>query len=64
MAISAQPKSLKVVLKLAEGQQIISGCNLNATDEQLYQLGGAVAGLTLQNCDAITKVEETTLIEI
>lgn len=63
MAITAHPKSVKVVLKLAEGQQVITGCSLSATNEQLYKLGLAVSKLELQRCDAITKVVETTLIE-
>ena len=63
MAITAHPKSMKVVLKLAEGQQIISGCKIDATNEQLYALGKAVGSLEAQRVDVITKVLETTLIE-
>lgn len=60
--ITSALKSMKVVLKLAEGSQTIAGCNPSATDEQLYQLGTAVGKLEAQNVDAITKVVETALI--
>ena len=60
--VSATLKGTKVVLKLAEGSQTISGCNPTATDEQLYALGDAVSKLEAQSVDAVTKVVESTLI--
>ena len=60
--VKAELKSTKVVLKLAEGSQTISGCNASATDEQLYALGNAVGKLEAQRVDTITKVTENTLI--
>ena len=55
-------KGTKVVLKLAEGSQTISNCNIEATDEELYKLGSAVSKLEAQRVDEITKVVESTLI--
>lgn len=60
--VTSSLKSTKVVLKLAEGSQSITGCNQAATDEQLYALGLAVGKLEAQSVDAITKVVESTLI--
>ena len=60
--VSTEIKGVKVVLKLAEGSQTISNCNVEATNEKLYALATAVGKLEAQRVDAITKVEETTLI--
>ncbi len=60
--VSTAIKGVKVVLKLAEGSQTISNCNVEATNENLYALATAVGKLEAQRVDAITKVEETTLI--
>ena len=58
----AVKKDVKVVLKLAEGSQTISECNMEATDEQLFNLGSAVAKLTKEELETISKVEETLLL--
>ncbi len=63
MAVTADLKDVKVVLKLAEGSQSITKCNKQATDEGLYAMGKAVATLESQPLEAITKVVESTLIE-
>lgn len=55
-------KGTKVVLKLAEGSQTISGCKLTATDTELYALGSAVSKLEAERVDQMTKVVESTLI--
>ena len=60
--VTAELKSTKVVLKLAEGSQTISGCNQAATDDQLYALAKAVSKLEAQSVDTVTKVTETTLV--
>lgn len=61
--VTAALKSVKVVLKLAEGSQTISGCNAQATDEQLFALGNAVSKLEAQSVNAVTKVVESTLVQ-
>ncbi|MBE6023244.1 MAG: hypothetical protein E7231_08435 [Cellulosilyticum sp.] len=61
--VTAALKSTKVVLKLAEGSQTISGCNTVATDENLFALGQAVSKLEAQDVEAVTKVVESTLIQ-
>lgn len=55
-------KGVKIVLKLEEGSQTISGCNTEATDEQLYALGDAVSKLEAKGVEAISKIVESTLI--
>lgn len=60
--VQAALKSTKVVLKLAKGSQTISDCNKDATDEQLYALGSAVASLEAESLETMTKVVESTLI--
>lgn len=54
-------KNTKVVLKLAKGSQTISGCSHTATDDGLYDLAMAVAGLESEELDSVTKVVESTL---
>ena len=61
MALAVK-KGVKVVLKLTEGSQTISDCNMSATDDQLFALGTAVSKLEKEEVESITKVEETTLI--
>lgn len=60
--VSAALKGVKVVLKLTEGSQTISDCNAQATDEQLYTLGNAVAKLEAEDVQAISKVTESVLV--
>lgn len=60
--VTSAVKSMKVVLKLAEGSQTITNCSAAASDEALYTLGNAVGKLEAKRVDAITKVVETTLI--
>lgn len=59
--IEASIKSTKVVLKLAKGSQTISNCKKDATDEQLFALGNAVAALEAEEVDYMTKVVESKL---
>lgn len=59
--VSAIIKNTKVVLKLAKGSQTISNCKKDATDEQLFALGRAVASLEAEELDSMTKVVESTL---
>ena len=61
MALAVK-KGVKVVLKLVDGSQTISDCNMGATDDQLFALGSAVSKLVKEEVETITKVEETTLI--
>ena len=61
MALAVK-KGVKVVLKLVDGSQTISECNMSATDDQLLALGSAVSKLVKEEVETITKVEETTLI--
>ncbi|QEH67676.1 hypothetical protein QTL86_16650 [Cellulosilyticum sp. ST5] len=63
MAITADVKNVKVVLNLAKGSQTISDCSKTATAEGLYSVGTAVAALLQEELEAVTKVEETSLIE-
>lgn len=63
MAITADVKNVKVVLKLAKGSQTVSDCSKTATAEGLYEVSRAVAILLQEELEAVTKVEETTLIE-
>lgn len=60
--VLAEIKNTKVVLKLAKGSQTISGCKQDATDDQLYALGSAVASLEAEDLEDMTKVVESTLI--
>ena len=61
MALAVK-KGVKVVLKLADGSQTISDCNMSATDDELFALGTAVSKLVKEEVETITKVEETALI--
>ena len=63
MAITADIKNVKVVLKLTEGSQTISNCSKEATSEGLYSVGTAVAGMLSEELEEVVKVVETTLIE-
>lgn len=63
MAITTSVKNVKVVLKLEEGSQTISGCSKEAANEGLYSMAVAVSGLLNQETEGITKVEEVILIE-
>ena len=63
MAITADVKNVKVVLKLAKGSQTVSDCSKTATAQGLYSVGTAVATLLQEELEEVTKVEETTLIE-
>ena len=63
MAITADVKNVKVSLKLAKGSQTISDCNKTASVDGLYAVAIAVAGLLNEELAAVTKVEETSLIE-
>lgn len=62
MAVTAAIKSVKVRLVLSEGTQTISGCNTEATNENLYALGNAVAKTEKYGLEGIIKVKESTLI--
>lgn len=55
-------KGIKVVLKLTEGSQTITGCNQSATDDQLYTLGSAVAKLEAHDLEGMSKIEESILM--
>ena len=61
--IVANLKNTKVVLKLAKGSQTISNCNADATDDQLYALGKAVASLESEDLEEVKKVVESTLVQ-
>ena len=63
MAITADVKNVKVSLKLAKGSQTISDFSKAASFEGLYGVAMAVAGLLNEELEAVTKVEETSLIE-
>ena len=63
MAITADVKNVKVVLKLAKGSQTVSDCSKTATAQGLYSVSTAVATLLQEELEEVTKVEETTLIE-
>ncbi|PHV70188.1 hypothetical protein CS063_11970 [Sporanaerobium hydrogeniformans] len=63
MAVAADVKGVKVVLKLAKGTQTISNCQKTADDEALFTLGHAVGGLTQEGVETVSKVVESTLIE-
>ena len=62
MAVTAATKSVKLRLVLAEGTQTISGCSVEATNDNLFSLGNAVSKLEAQAVDSIVKVKESTLI--
>ena len=62
MAVTAATKSVKLRLVLAEGTQTIAGCNVSATNENLFSLGNAVSKIEAQAVDSIIKVKESTLI--
>lgn len=62
MAVEAQVKSAKVVLKLEKGSQTISNCKKTASDDALYTLAEAVAALEDRVAVGVTKVVETTLV--
>ncbi|MDF2878683.1 MAG: hypothetical protein K0S30_1779 [Clostridia bacterium] len=62
MAVTAEVKGVKVVLKLAKGSQTISNCSQSASDEALYEIGEAVASLQEEEVTNLSKVVETILI--
>jgi hypothetical protein len=62
MAVTAEVKGVKVVLKLAKGSQTISNCSQGASDEALYEIGDAVASLQEEEVTNLSKVVETILI--
>lgn len=62
MAVSADVKGVKVVLKLEKGSQTISDCSKTATDEKLFEIGDAVATLQQEPVTGIVKVVESTLL--
>ena len=62
MAVTAATKSVKLRLVLAEGTQTISGCYVEATNDNLFSLGNAVSKLEAQAVDSIVKVKESTLV--
>lgn len=61
MAVTEKLKGVKVVLDLAKGSQTISNCKGDATADELYTLGTAVASLQNEALDQIVKVQETIL---
>ena len=63
MAVTALLDEVKVSLKFVKGSQTLAHCNKEATDENLYALGQAVASLNRESLSEITKVVETTLLE-
>jgi hypothetical protein len=63
MAVTAEVKGVKLVLKLEKGSQTVSNCSQVATDDALYLIGDAVANLQKEQVTSISKVIETTLIE-
>ena len=63
MAVTADVKGVKVVLKLAKGSQTIPNCAKAAGDEALFQLGQAVSSLTKESVETVSKVVETTLLQ-
>lgn len=63
MAVQAEAKGVKIVLKLKKGSQTISNCSKLATDEALFEIGKAVSELEKEEMEGMAKVVETTLIE-
>ena len=63
MAVTALLEEVKVSLKFVKGSQTLAHCNKQATDENLYILGQAVASLNKEAVNEITKVVETTLLQ-
>ncbi|WP_069999255.1 DUF1659 domain-containing protein [Cellulosilyticum sp. I15G10I2] len=62
MAVTAEVKGVKLILKLNKGSQTVSNCSQSATDDALYAIGGAVASLQQEEVTNLTKVVETILI--
>ena len=63
MAVTALLDEVKVSLKFVKGSQTLAHCNKEATDENLYALGQAVASLNKEEVEEITKVVETKLLK-
>lgn len=63
MAVTAEVKGVKLVLKLEKGSQTVSNCSQGASDDALYAIGDAVASLQRENVASMSKVVETILIE-
>ncbi|MEG0086346.1 MAG: hypothetical protein RR582_06875 [Niameybacter sp.] len=63
MAVTAELDEVKVVLKFTKGSQTLPHCNKEAGDENLYNLGVAIAGLNAETLERVSKVTETKLIE-
>lgn len=61
MAVQAELKAVKVVIKTEHTAQTFSDCRKDATNEELYKFGNAVSKLFKEQVTSITKVEETTL---
>ncbi len=63
MAVIAEVKGVKLILKLSKGSQTISNCSQGATNDALYDIGSAVAGLQKEEVTNFSKVVETILIK-
>ncbi|MEG0579090.1 MAG: hypothetical protein RR090_12565 [Niameybacter sp.] len=62
MAVTGDLDEVKVVLKFTKGSQTIPHCNKAATDENLYNLGSAIADLNAETLERVTKVTESKLV--
>ena len=63
MAVTAEVKGVKLVLKLEKGSQTVSNCSQGASNDALYAIGDAVASLQKEQVTSVSKVVESTLIE-
>lgn len=62
MAVNEQIKDVKVVLDLTKGSQTISNCKVDATAEELYDIGHAIGSLHAEDIQRVYKVTQTELI--
>jgi len=63
MAVTAEVKGVKLVLKLEKGSQTVSNCSQSGSDDALHAIGKAVATLQKEQVTSISKVVEAVLIE-
>lgn len=61
MAVLENIQEVKVVLNLTKGSQTIPNCKMDATADELYDLGNAVGSLHAESVKKVVKITEALL---